>query len=89
LNELPLATHMKEEDEARFQSDLWNLQGVVKVLNEVVTLLERSRRYELCLEVLHLLAAIYKRDRSYASLKVWAQRYAQICDNLVNVVSSL
>lgn len=59
---------------------------MVKVLNEVVTLLERSRRYELCLEVLHLLAAIYKRDRSYASLKVWAQRYAQICDNLVNVV---
>ena len=89
LNELPLLHQIKnkeaEENEGLFTSDLWNLSGVVRTLNEVVTLLDRSRRNELCLEVLHLLAAIYKRDRSYASLKVWAQRYAQVCDNLVNV----
>eukprot|EP00027_Filamoeba_sp_ATCC50430_P006902 CAMPEP_0168562256 /NCGR_PEP_ID=MMETSP0413-20121227/12026_1 /TAXON_ID=136452 /ORGANISM="Filamoeba nolandi, Strain NC-AS-23-1" /LENGTH=1688 /DNA_ID=CAMNT_0008593671 /DNA_START=186 /DNA_END=5252 /DNA_ORIENTATION=+ len=80
--------HLSDEiftDEGRFQSERWSITGLCELLRDAVTLLKRERRYELCLEIFHLLASIYKHDKNYAEMIKWAEQYKDICENLVKL----
>eukprot|EP01117_Protostelium_nocturnum_P015724 TRINITY_DN611_c0_g1_i2.p1 TRINITY_DN611_c0_g1~~TRINITY_DN611_c0_g1_i2.p1 ORF type:complete len:1956 (-),score=658.81 TRINITY_DN611_c0_g1_i2:97-5964(-) len=72
-------------DESRFQSSNWSLNGLVSFLRDASTLLARERRYEMCLEIFHILMLIHKHDKNYAEMIKWAEQYKELAENLVKV----
>lgn len=44
--------------------------------------------YQLCIEIMHLLALIYKHDKNYSAMIEWAEQYKDLCAKLVKVVHS-
>jgi hypothetical protein len=74
-------------DEGRFESAMWDLSGMIKVLKESVTLLQRDRKYELCLEINHLLLMIYKHDKNFSAMIQWADQTRDFCQQLVSMVT--
>ncbi|KAL6049946.1 RasGEF domain-containing protein [Balamuthia mandrillaris] len=57
------------EEDGPFQ-DLgrWSINGLTSLLKEASSLLQQAKSYELCIEVLMLLTALYKSERKYEDL---------------------
>ncbi|PRP79944.1 hypothetical protein PROFUN_05920 [Planoprotostelium fungivorum] len=71
-------------DEGRFQSSSWNINGMIQFLKNGSNLLEREGRYELCLEIQHVLMMIYKHDKNFAEMIRWANDFKKLAEKLVS-----
>eukprot|EP00727_Mastigamoeba_balamuthi_P006631 m51a1_g2589 hypothetical protein (1913) ;mRNA; r:418345-424701 len=67
----------------QFQSGYWNLETLVKLLRDAVSLLMKSHLPELCIEIFGLLETIYKREKNYSAMIEVLNECATVCASLV------
>ncbi|EGG18916.1 DOCK family protein [Cavenderia fasciculata] len=72
---------ISNKDDALFQ--MWTVDYLVKLLEESISLVSKSERYELAIEIHSLISKILKSKKDYKALMSTLSNQKQICETIV------